>query len=317
MSETSQWAKDSLERIKRQVALSAQLLEAEIAAPTTRKAPTGQATRQYRPTPVSQPTPGQTESKPAVPQLEPAPASPPLFSSGLPKLAIGVRAATAKSPTSSPSRTTNTTSAGGLTGATIQPIAPPAPPATSATPAPPTPTDQPTTRPSRSPGQRLIREASRAHLALRAVSKIYPGNPPVHALDQVFLDVSPGEFLAVVGPSGSGKTTMLSIMGTLDSASSGEVWVDGVDTAQLNQAQRSRLRSDRIGFVFQQFYLLPSLTALENVATGMLYQGLSANKRRRAAQAAKTPVLFKASLTTFFPEGTKRRQGAVAGSFPS
>ncbi|MDR2565107.1 MAG: ABC transporter ATP-binding protein [Bifidobacteriaceae bacterium] len=125
-----------------------------------------------------------------------------------------------------------------------------------------------------------------AHLALRRVSKVYPTKPPLHALRDVNLDIERGELVAVVGPSGSGKTTLLSLMGLLDTPTSGEVWIDGVEASGLTEAQRSRARSDQIGFVFQQFYLLSSLTARENVATGMLYQGLAPAERRARADAA-------------------------------
>jgi putative ABC transport system ATP-binding protein len=125
-----------------------------------------------------------------------------------------------------------------------------------------------------------------AQLALRQVSKVYPTKPPLHALRDVDLDIGRGELVAVVGPSGSGKTTLLSLMGLLDTPTSGEVWIDGIKASGLSEAQRSRARSDLIGFVFQQFYLLSSLTARDNVATGMLYQGLGPAERRSRADAA-------------------------------
>jgi putative ABC transport system ATP-binding protein len=125
-----------------------------------------------------------------------------------------------------------------------------------------------------------------AQLSLRHVNKTYPGHPPLHVLRDVSLDIDAGEFVAVVGPSGSGKTTMLSIMGTLDQPTTGEVWIEGLDAAAVGEVRRARLRSDAIGFVFQQFFLLPALTALDNVATGMLYQGIDRTERRSRALVA-------------------------------
>jgi putative ABC transport system ATP-binding protein len=123
-------------------------------------------------------------------------------------------------------------------------------------------------------------------LRLDHVDKIYPGHPPLHVLKDINVAIEAGEFMAVVGPSGSGKTTMLSIMGTLDQPTNGTLWVEGINVAELSEAARSRLRSDVIGFVFQQFFLLPSLNAVDNVATGMLYQGIGRSQRRARALAA-------------------------------
>jgi putative ABC transport system ATP-binding protein len=123
-----------------------------------------------------------------------------------------------------------------------------------------------------------------AALALNGVRKEYPGG--VVALRGVGVEIADGDRVAVVGPSGSGKTTMLTIMGTLERASGGGVHVAGQDVDAASDVELAGLRAHRIGFVFQGFHLQEAMTALDNVALGMLYSGRPLSERRVLAEAA-------------------------------
>jgi|TARA_B110000263_G_scaffold249774_1_gene268458 putative ABC transport system ATP-binding protein len=125
----------------------------------------------------------------------------------------------------------------------------------------------------------MTREKKPAVMELIGVQKSYPGNPPVEALRGIDLTINEGELIGLVGTSGSGKSTMLNIMGALDHPTEGKVRIQGQDLSALSDRQLSSLRGRRIGFIFQQFHLIAGLSLVENVATGVLYQGASRSQR--------------------------------------
>src|SRR5436305_8608147 len=122
---------------------------------------------------------------------------------------------------------------------------------------------------------------------VRNVSKIYHlGGEEIRALDDVSLDIEPGEFISIIGPSGSGKSTLMHILGCLDSPTKGTIQLDGVMIHDASSRQLASMRNRKIGFVFQFFNLLPKLNVVQNVELPMIYSGVSGKERRERAMAA-------------------------------
>ena len=128
-------------------------------------------------------------------------------------------------------------------------------------------------------------------IKLEGVTKVfYTDEVETHALEDVHLDIKKGEYIAISGPSGCGKTTLLSLLGLLDTPTGGEYLLEGQPVANLDAAERARVRNRQIGFIFQAFNLIGDLTVYENVELPLTYRGLSSNDRKERVQAALEKV---------------------------
>lgn len=145
------------------------------------------------------------------------------------------------------------------------------------------------------------------------------GGTVIHALDRVSLDIQDGEYVTICGASGSGKSTLMNILGCLDVPTSGEYFLDGENVTQLSDSSLSRIRGSKIGFVFQSFNLIPTLTALENVELPLMYRGLPKKKRREAALEALEQVGLqnRASHRPCEMSGGQQQRTAIARAIAS
>ncbi|HIP25730.1 MAG TPA: ABC transporter ATP-binding protein [Archaeoglobus profundus] len=145
------------------------------------------------------------------------------------------------------------------------------------------------------------------------VTKVYKtGRFEVIALNNVSMKIEDGEFIAIMGPSGSGKTTLLNLIGCLDKPTKGKIIIDGVDTSQLTDKQLTELRRDKIGFIFQQYFLIPTLTALENVELPMIFKGIPRSERIRRAKELLSLVGLEKEINRMPNELSGGQQQRVA-----
>jgi len=150
-------------------------------------------------------------------------------------------------------------------------------------------------------------------LKMNHLSKVYRTHLiETHALRDFSIHVREGEFVAVTGPSGSGKTTFLNIAGLLEEFSGGEFWVDGVDVRGMNDDQRSRLRNEKIGFIFQGFNLIPDLNLFDNVDVPLRYRGFSAADRKRRIEETLSRVGLASRMKHYPAELSGGQQQRVA-----
>ena len=130
-------------------------------------------------------------------------------------------------------------------------------------------------------------DASSPLIRLTGIKKVfYTDEVETHALEDIHLEIQPGEYVAIAGPSGCGKTTLLSLLGLLDTPTDGEYLLANESVAQLTPSQRARIRNRQIGFIFQAFNLIGDLTVYENVELPLTYRGMSASERKQRVQAA-------------------------------
>ncbi len=149
---------------------------------------------------------------------------------------------------------------------------------------------------------------------LDRIERTFPGTPPVHALRESNLTIEKNDYIAIVGPSGSGKSTLLHLLGLLDRPTGGTYWLDGVDTASLDDTARAGMRAERIGFVFQAFHLLGHRTAVENVMLAEIHRRGGSKQRRERAEAALRRVGLGHRIDAFPTtlSGGERQRVAVA-----
>lgn len=150
-------------------------------------------------------------------------------------------------------------------------------------------------------------------IRITELSKHYTiGDETVHALDKASMHVAPGEFVSIIGPSGSGKSTLMNIIGCLDTADSGEYLLDGIPIEEYSENELARIRNRKVGFVFQNFNLIPKLTAEENVELPLIYQGVKKAERAERAAAALKRVDLERRANHFPTELSGGQQQRVA-----